>query len=71
MGSAEKVRKVLREKGITQIELAKRAGKSEQTLRNLLSRDSMSYATVETLLDAVDCDIVFKDRHSGRIFEDC
>lgn len=70
MGAKKKIKLLLAEKGITQTALARKAGKSEQTLRNLLARDSMRYETVEQLLDVIDCDIVFRDRKTGKIFED-
>lgn len=70
MGAKKKIKLLLAAKGMTQSTLARKAGRSEQTLRNLLSRDSMRYETVEQLLDAMDCDIVFRDRNTGKIYED-
>lgn len=70
MGALKKIKAILLSRGMTQIDLARHAGKSIQTLRNLLHRDSMSYATVEELLDSIDCEIVFRDKQTGKIFSD-
>ena len=69
MGASKKIKMVLVDRELTQVDLAKITGKHIQTLRNLLHRDSMSYETVESIADALGCDIVFKDRVTGKIYE--
>lgn len=33
---------------------------------NMLCRDKMTFATVETMADILGCDIIFKDRETGK-----
>lgn len=70
MGATRKIKRVLFEKGLTQIDLAALADKNIQALRNQLSRDNLAYASVEHLCDALGCDIVFRDRETGEIYAD-
>lgn len=69
MGAAKKIRKVLLEKNLNQVKLAELAGKDVQALRNQLYKDSFTYASVEHLCDVLGCDIVFRDRETGRIYD--
>lgn len=68
MGASQKLKDALRYKKITQIELAERTGKDLQALRNMLYRDNMTYATVEGLADALGCDVVLRDRKTGKLY---
>lgn len=69
MGATKKIKKILLEKNLTQIQLAELAGKDVQALRNQLYKDSFTYASVEHLCDSLGCDIVFRDRETGRIYD--
>ena len=69
MGAAKKIRMILLDKDLTARDLSVMAGKSKQTVYNLLSRDSMSFATVEELLDAIDCEVVFRDRRTKKLYD--
>ena len=69
MGATKKIKKILLEKNFSQIRLAELAGKDVQTLRNQLYRDKFTYASVEHLCDVLGCDIVFRDRETGRIYD--
>lgn len=69
MGATKKIKKVLLEKDMTQIDLAEIADKDVQALRNQLYRDNLTYASVEHLCDVLGCDIVFRDRESGKIYD--
>ena len=69
MGASKKIRRVLFEKELTQVELAKLAGKDVQALRNQLYRDNFTYASVEHLCDALGVEIVFRDKESGKLYD--
>ena len=45
---------------------AKKATASPNTVYNMLRRDNMTFATVETMADILGCDIIFKDRITGK-----
>lgn len=69
MGASKKIKKVLIDKGLTQVDLASMADKGVQTLRSQLYRDNLTYASVEHLCNVLDCDIVFRDRTTGKIYD--
>lgn len=69
MGATRKIKKMLIDKGMTQVELADLADKNVMTLRNQLSRDGLTYKSVEHLCDVLDYDIVFRDRKTGKIID--
>lgn len=66
MGASDKLKAVMKHKHIKQIELAEQTGRETQTLRSMLYRDNMTYATVEALADALGCDIVLVDRKTRK-----
>ena len=39
---------------------------SPNIVSNMLYRDNMTFATVEIMADILGCDIVFKDRETGK-----
>ena len=47
MGISKELRQVMKEKGITQKELARARGVSVQTIRNTLYKDSLKVSTLE------------------------
>lgn len=69
MGASKKLKKAMIDKDIKQTDLSAVTGRAVQTLRNIMSRDNMNYATVEELADALGCDIVLRDRETGRIYD--
>ena len=69
MGSSKKIKKILIDKGLTQAQFAELIGKDAQQVRNSLYKDNANYATIEKWLDAIDCEIVFRDKKSGRLYE--
>ena len=70
MGVSKKIKMVLLDKEIQQKELAERLGyEGKNTIYNMLKRDNMTYATVEKWADLLDCDVVLKDRKTGKIYE--
>lgn len=68
MGAADKIKEVLKHRHIKQYELAEMTGRNAQTLRSMLYKDNMTYATVEEIADILGCDIIFKDRKTGKTF---
>ena len=69
MGATKKIKKILIDKGMTQVDLAEAAGKNALTLRNQLCRDNMTYESIEHLCDVLGYDIVFRDRETSRIVD--
>lgn len=67
-GASKHLKMAMLDKGITQIAFAEKIGKPKQSLYNMMSRDSMSYKTVEELADVLGCDVVLRDRETGRIY---
>lgn len=69
MGASKKIKKILIDRGMTQYDLAEAIGKDPQQVRNTLYRDGFNYATLEGWLDAIDCDIIFRDNKTGKLYE--
>ena len=69
MGASKKIKKILVDKKMTQAEFASLAGKDAQNMRNMLYKDNMTFETVETMLRAIDCSIVFRDNETGILYE--
>ena len=68
MGASEHIKAALKDKNMTQVVLAKKLGMLGQTFRNSLSRNTMSFETVEKIADKLDCEVVLRDRHTGKIY---
>ena len=69
MGASKKIKKILIDKDLTQAEFASAIGKDHQQVRNTLYKDNATYKTVETWLDAIGCEIVFRDKATGKIYD--
>lgn len=70
MGASKKIRMALLDKDIQQKELAERLGyEGKNTIYNMMKRDNMTYAVVEKWADAIGCDVVLRDRASGKIYD--
>ena len=83
MGASKKIKMILLDKGMNIGTLAEeyssqprilkdgtsveRSG-SKQTLYNMMSRDAMTFATVEQLAEILGCEVVFRDKESGKIY---
>ncbi len=65
-GASKRIRMILLDKEISQVEFAEMVGKPKQSLYNMLSRDTMSFSTVEEFADKLGCDVVFVDRETGK-----
>lgn len=68
MGMAKHIKMALLDKGITQKGLADMIGCPKQTVYNLLFRDNLTLKTAEKYADAIGCEIVLKDKESGKIY---
>lgn len=55
---SEKIKSIMKDKGITNVELAKHLGMTPQSLSNKMSRDSFSVQDLITILDFMDCKLV-------------
>ena len=69
MGASKKIKKILIDRDMTQAQLADAIGKDVQQTKNALYRDTFTYNTLEKWLEAIDCEIVFRDRTNGRLYE--
>ena len=74
MGASKQLRQIMKGKGIKLKDFAREynpESKSEhktQLVSNMLTRDNMTFATVEEMADILGCDIVFRDRETGKIY---
>lgn len=69
MGVSKKIKMALIDKGIKQKELAESLGyKSINSIYNALNRDSMTFEVAERWADVIGCDIVLRDRETGKIY---
>ena len=69
MSISTQVKTILQYNGLTISEFAKMMGNSPQTIRNIFYRGNLKYSTLEHWMDVLGCDIVFRDRKTGKIFE--
>lgn len=46
----------------------RKRSKSPQTIYNMLSRDNMKFETVENMAEILGCEIVFRDKETGKIY---
>lgn len=69
MSASKKIKKILIDRGMTQSDFADAIGKDPQQTRNALYRDSFYYNMLESWLDSIDCDIVFRDRQTGKLYD--
>lgn len=74
MGASGKIKRILKDRRMKQSEVAKAVSKrtnnntTTQQVSNFLYRDNQLYSTIETWLDAIDVDIAFVDRKTGKIY---
>ena len=68
MGLAKNIKKCLIDKDMKVSELAEKIRLDPKVLSVKLSRDSLSGKSLDTIADALDCDIKLIDRSTGKIF---
>ena len=72
MKPSERLRLVMKDKKITSKELAERSGRAPITVYGMFSRDKntkkdgMTYRVVEELVEAMGCEIVIRDKETGK-----
>lgn len=70
MGASKKIKKALIDKGITRKQLAELLGyRGTTTIYNMLARDNMTFENIERWADVIGCDVVLRDRETGRIYD--
>lgn len=65
-GASKKLRMAMIDKGITQVAFAEMIGKPTQSFYNMMNRNTMTFKTVEEFADALGCDVVLRDRETGK-----
>ena len=68
MGLAKNIKIALIDKDMKVSELADKIGLDSKVLSVKLSRDSLSGKSLDTIADALDCDIKLIDRATGKMF---
>ena len=68
MGATKHIKMVLVDKGIKVGELAAMMDISQPALSVKLSHDTMSFKTTEEIADLLGCDVVLRDRETGKIY---
>ncbi len=68
MSAGKIIKKCMVDKGIKSGTLAEKLGDNKQVFYNKLYRDSMKFSEVERIAEALGCEIVFKDKETGKIY---
>lgn len=68
MGMAATIKQILKDQKVSQIELANRVGCSKQTVYNVMHQDSMSLQTLEKYVEALGCEILIRDKDTGKFY---
>lgn len=68
MGASILIKTAMLHKGVKVGELAPLLSMTTQALSVKLNRDTMTFASAEKMADALCCDIVLRDRVSGKIY---
>lgn len=74
MGVTKQLRAVMKEKGIKLKDFAQmynpdsEAKTKTQVVSNMLTRDNMTFATVEQMADLLGCEVVLRDKKTGKIY---
>lgn len=63
-----KIKQILKEKGMTQKDLAKIHGDLYGTFKNKMSRNTMKFSEVDKIANELDCDIAFIDRKTRKVY---
>lgn len=68
MGASKHIKRVLFEKEIKTADLAGKIDKPLQSLYNQLNRDTWKFSEVEKIADCLNCDVVFIDRDTKKVY---
>lgn len=66
MGAAERLRAIAKDKKILVANMASHMGLAPQTLYNKMTRNTMKYNEVEDLAEYLGCEIIFRDKETGK-----
>lgn len=68
MKVSNKLKQICIDRNMTLKDLSKKHGALYSTFKNKLVRNTMKFAEVEQLMDELDCDIVFVDRKTKKVY---
>lgn len=68
MDAQKALKAVMKHKRITQHKLAETLGKPYNTVRNTLYGSNMKIETLTEMADALGCDVVLRDRKTGKLY---
>lgn len=68
MGASKHIKTAMIDKGIKAGTLAEKLGELPQTFYNKLSRDALRWGEAEKIANALNCDIVLRDRETGKTY---
>lgn len=68
MGAAKHIKTALLDKELKPGALAAMLGVNPQVFYNKLSRDTMTFSDAEKIADAIGCDVVLRDRETGKTY---
>ena len=63
-----KLKQICIDKNMTLKDLSKIHGDNYGTFKNKLGRNTMKFAEVEKFMDELDCDVVFVDRKTKKVY---
>ena len=63
------IKSAIKARGMTQLQMAEKLGIGHQTLKNRLSRNSISVTAAVGMLDLLDFDLCIIDRQSGEVLK--
>ena len=69
MSATKTIKEILKERRTTITDYAWMLKMPEQTLRNKLHRDTMSFECVKNYIDVLDCDLKMIDRKTSMIYD--
>ena len=68
MGLSKNIKMVMLDKDVKISELANRLNMDAKVLSVKLSRDNLSGKSIRDIANALDCDVKFVDRSSGKVY---
>ena len=64
----QKIKVICADKAMTQKQLAKIHGDQYQVWNNKMHRNTMRFSEVEKIMDELNCDVVFIDRETRKVY---
>jgi len=66
MSATEVIKGILKDKNVTQVELAERTNVTKQNLSNKMNRDNFSTLELVEIADALDMQLLLKNNSDGK-----